>query len=221
MGTVHDFNAVFHFTEVAMDHLRNTRVLQVDHVIQWTDGCPSQYKSKGPFSDISCALSDFGCTFERNYFGSRHGKGPSDGESAVVKHHAATAVKAGSTIIANAKDLFDYCYASTLNKQPADDCKHFLRSFFWVSTGDIQRDRNRPVRTLKGTRSFHSVKCVAQNIITTRHLSCFCVTCQSCLGECLNTSSTGAWERHTLQTAAAPRQPAAPNRAPRQPAAPN
>ncbi|XP_041372135.1 uncharacterized protein LOC121385498 [Gigantopelta aegis] len=121
----HDFNAVFHFTKVAIDHLRNTRGLELDHIIQWTDGCASQYKSKGPFSDISCALADFGCTFEQNYFGSRHGKGPSDGESAVVKHHAATAVKAGSHLITNANDLFNYCFASSLNKQPEGGCKHF------------------------------------------------------------------------------------------------
>ena len=36
-----------------------------------------------PFADIFCALSDF--AFKRNFFGSHHSKGPSDGESAVVK----------------------------------------------------------------------------------------------------------------------------------------
>lgn len=44
------------------------------------------------FADISCALSDFGCTFERNFFGSHHGKGPSDGESAVINSGASRAV---------------------------------------------------------------------------------------------------------------------------------
>ena len=33
---------------------------------------------------------------ERHFFGSRHGKGPSDGENAVVKSHATRAVKASS-----------------------------------------------------------------------------------------------------------------------------
>ena len=216
----HDFNAVFHFTKVAIDHLRNIRGLQLDHIIQWTDGCASQYKSKSPFSDISCAVADFGCTLERNYFGSRHGKGPSDSESAVVKHHAATAVKAGSSIVSNAKDLLDYCFTSSLNKQPEDNCKHFMISFFWAPSSDIQRDWNRPVKTLKGTRSLHCVKCVERNVITTCHLSCFCNPCRSGLGDCINTSTVGPWERQTLQTATsirAPRQPAAPIRAPRQP----
>lgn len=86
----HDYHAVHHFTTLAIQHLRNVRGLTIDHVIQWTDGCAAQYKSKGPFADIACALEDYGCTFERNYFGSRHGKGPSDGESAVVKSKAST-----------------------------------------------------------------------------------------------------------------------------------
>ncbi|XP_070203171.1 uncharacterized protein [Littorina saxatilis] len=104
----HDHHAVHHFTTAAVEHLKSARSLDVDHIVQWTDGCGSQYKSKGPFADISHALDDHGSTFERNFFGSRHGKGPSDGESAVVKHNAATAIKGGAAIVTDAKDLFDY-----------------------------------------------------------------------------------------------------------------
>ena len=55
---VHDHNAVFHFTKLAMEHLQLTRGSSLETIIQWTDGCSSQYKSKGPFSDVSCALGD-------------------------------------------------------------------------------------------------------------------------------------------------------------------
>ena len=75
----HDHHAVQAFVGMAVDHLKNERGLCIDHIIQWTDGCGAQYKSKGPFVDISCALQDLHCTLERNFFGSRHGKGPSDG----------------------------------------------------------------------------------------------------------------------------------------------
>lgn len=183
----HDFDAVHKFTEVAIDHLRNTRDIRVENIVQWTDGCASQYKSKGPFADISCALEDFGCTFEGNFFGSRHGKGPSDGESAVVKHHAATAIKTGAAFINDAKDLFDHCIRSTLNKQPSEGCcLHFRRSFFWISSDDIKRNRGRAVHTLKGTRALHSVKCVEQHSVLTRQLSCFCAACSSGVGDCQN-----------------------------------
>ena len=209
----HDHHAVFQFTREALRHLTDVHQLPVEHVIQWTDGCSAQYKSKGPFSDILCALTDFGCTLERNFFGSRHGKGPSDGESAVVKHHATTAIKAGAATICDAKDLFDYCKRSKLHKQPeaqAQACKtHFFRSFFWVKSTDIVRQRNRPVKTLKGTRSLHGVKCVEQNVILTRNLSCFCNSCRSGVGHCENTNISGNWHGEELIPVGPQRQPPA------------
>lgn len=198
----HDFDAVHKFTEVAINHLRNKRNITLENIVQWTDGCASQYKSKGPFADVSCAMDDFGCTFERNFFGSRHGKGPSDGESAVIKHHAATAIKTGAAFVNDAKELFDYCYGSKLNKQPSDeDCTHFRRSFFYIHSGDIIRNRERSVQTLKGTRALHSVKCVEQHIVLTRQLSCFCAACSSGVGSCRNANVVGAWKREMLKPA--------------------
>ena len=59
---VHDHDAVFRVTKLAMEHLQLARgrgSLSLETTIQWTDGCFSQYKSKGPLSDIFCALGDF------------------------------------------------------------------------------------------------------------------------------------------------------------------
>ena len=103
----HDHNAVHKFIAVN-DSVIRKRNPNVEKYIQWSDGCASQYKSKGPFIDISCSVDDYGIPIERNFFGSRHGKGPSDGESAVIKREARNAVKAGRVIIANAKDLYSY-----------------------------------------------------------------------------------------------------------------
>lgn len=150
-------------------------------------------------------MKDFGCTFERNFFGSRHGKGPSDGESTVVKHHAATAIKTGAAFINDAKDLFDHCVRSTLNKQPSVGCcLHFHRTFFWISSDDIKRNRGRAVQTLKGTRALHSVKCVEQHSALTRQLSCFCTACSSGVGDCQNADVVEAWKRQNLNPAADP-----------------
>ena len=71
----HDFHAVNTFTAKALGHLRDQRGLTVERVVQWTDGCASQYKSYGPFSDISHSGTVHGATMYRNFFGSRHGKG--------------------------------------------------------------------------------------------------------------------------------------------------
>ena len=161
----HDHHAVHHFTVMALTHLRNQRGLTVSHVIQWTDGCAAQYKSRGPFADIACSLEDMDATLERNFYGSRHGKGASDGESAVVKHHAATAVSTRRAVITSASELFSYCENSPLNKQPpVEGCAHHLRTSFWVGDDDTKRDRpEREAQTVKGTRSFHSVKCVERD----------------------------------------------------------
>ena len=89
----HDHHAVQTFVSVAISHLKNTRGLSPSQIVQWSDGCAVQYKSKGPFVDIAASHLDHGITIQRSYFGARHGKGPYDGEAAVVKQHATTAVK--------------------------------------------------------------------------------------------------------------------------------
>ena len=196
----HDHHAVHAFTLRAVEHLRDARNISLEHIVQWTDGCSSQYKSKGPFADISRALQDYGCTFERNFFGSRHGKGPADGESAVVKSSAMRAIKSGQ-VVTDAEGLFQFCQSSGLNKQPNEaGCQHFLRSFFFVSHSDIHRDRHRPVQTLKGTRSLHAVKCVSENVLMTRTLSCSCGACLGGIGVCLQQTAgkVEPWQERTL-----------------------
>ncbi|KAJ8042545.1 hypothetical protein HOLleu_13627 [Holothuria leucospilota] len=102
------------------------------HEFQFSDGCGTQYKSKGPISDISYALADFGLSYHHNYSGTRHGKGASDGESAVIKSSASTAVKAGRAVIRNAKELFQYAKENLTKEPSVDQCKHHLRTVFFV-----------------------------------------------------------------------------------------
>ena len=81
----HDGHAVQHFVNQTMPHLRNNRGVTVNKVIEFTDGCGSQYKSKLPFSDISFSGEDMAVKRERHHSGSCHGKGPSDGVSAKLR----------------------------------------------------------------------------------------------------------------------------------------
>ena len=76
---LHDYHAVHHFEKEIVEHMKS-RNINVVKQVQFTDGCGYQYKSKGPFTDISNAEVELGHTVQRNFFGSRHGKGPSDGE---------------------------------------------------------------------------------------------------------------------------------------------
>jgi hypothetical protein len=196
---LHDHHAVRAFTNEAIRHLQEVRHLQLGHIIQFTDGCSAQYKSKGPFLDISNGCRDFGCLFERNFFGSRHGKGPSDGESAVVKSSATRAIKAGTAVISSSEELFAYCVGSSLNKQPeGPGCNHSLRSFFYVT--DINRIAD-SVATLAGTRSLHAVKSVAPNVLLTRTLSCACQPCRAGQEHCEHMQIAGPWTRKVLKSA--------------------
>ena len=156
----HDHHAVHTFFTLAMNHLRVERHLDPTLVLQWTHGAASQYKSKGPFADIAASDVDFSMRVERCFFGSRHGKGPCDGESAVVKHHAATAVKAKQAIISTAKDFFEYGANGPLTKNPdPNKCSHFVRKFIWVPADMIERNRpTRMMKTVKGTKEFPSHK---------------------------------------------------------------
>lgn len=118
---VHDFNAVQQFTSFAVEHIKK-KVPNINRIIRFSDGAACQYKSRGPFLDISYGKEDHQLGFQHEYFGSRHGKGPSDRESGVVKRLATDAVMSGTEIIANAKDFFNFIErTATLPKEQEDD----------------------------------------------------------------------------------------------------
>ena len=185
---VHDHHSVHHFTMLANHHLKHTRALTITQQIQWSDGAASQYKSKGPFCDVSHALDDYAFPLERCFFGSRHGKGPSDGESAVVKRMASSAVANNQVVLKTAEDLATYCKENLTRDHLGDgSCCHSRRTIFVVHKEAIQRHRTeREVKTLEGTRAVHSIKCVKSQVVATRNLSCFCGACVSGSGDCAN-----------------------------------
>ena len=70
----HDHFAVKEFEEGVTFFLETERGLAIETKTQYTDGCASQYKSVNAFKDIASDTKNV----TRNFFGSRHGKGPSD-----------------------------------------------------------------------------------------------------------------------------------------------
>ena len=79
----HDAGCVLTFINQLIEHLK-VQLGSVDKLIIWSDGCSSQYKSKQPFANMA-ELFKQDVKKEWHYFGSRHGKNQSDGESGVVK----------------------------------------------------------------------------------------------------------------------------------------
>ncbi|WAR11448.1 LOW QUALITY PROTEIN: hypothetical protein MAR_025628, partial [Mya arenaria] len=173
----HDAHAVHKFVTLANEHL-GTRLASengIERQIQFTDGCAAQYKSHLPFCDISHSVNDYGFVVERHFYGSRHGKGPSDGAGAVVKSSARRTVNGGNAVINTAKELFEH---GKKNLTIEGDHLHSKRTFFYVSTEEINRDRpQRNAKTLPGTRALHCVKGIGPFRLETRTLSCFCRGC--------------------------------------------
>ncbi len=95
----HDYHAVREFMSGSVSHLKG-RIPDLNTVISFSDQYAAQYKRRGPFLDIANAEEEYGLYVQHHYFGSRHGKGPSDGETAVVKRMASSAIKSKKCIFA-------------------------------------------------------------------------------------------------------------------------
>ena len=95
---------------------------------------PTLQELKSLLIDISAAASQYDCShYVRHYFGSHHGKGPADGESAVIKEACRRGIKS------DCDDMHDFLESSNFNLQPTqDNHRHYRRSFFKID--DIKRD---------------------------------------------------------------------------------
>ena len=195
--TTHDYHAVNHFVTVAYEHLRTARNFDIVKSLRFSDGCAAQYKSRGPIADIAHSHQDNGFQTQHNYFGSRHGKGPSDGESAVVKSMASTAVKSTTTIIATAWDMYIFLHEHAT--KDGGCTTHFRRSVFFVPGVEVARNRPREIKTITGTRKLHSVESTCDvNKIRSESLSCFCKPCLDAAGPCENQDYVEPWEEIKL-----------------------
>ncbi|XP_064597452.1 uncharacterized protein LOC135463917 [Liolophura sinensis] len=186
----HDAHIVNTISSQTLQILKDDCV-SVTKMVQFTDGCGSQYKSKVPFLDLSYSKEDFGVKFERHFFGSGHGKGPADGCSGVIKSAVTRAVKTGQAVVRGAEEFFSHC-----SQHLARDTEDFKRPFHFLQKKDIIRDRpdRTAAMTVKGTRQIHCVQPVKPKTIRTRGLSCACLCCQTGSGECLRITVVGPWE---------------------------
>ena len=199
----HDYNAVHLFQTIAYGFICNNRGVRINRIIEFSDGCASQFKSRGPFADISNSIQDFRVPIERHFFGSRHGKNDSDGVSGVIKSAVRRAVTTNRCTVSSAEEMFQFCNDKLTMPDVRDGkCQHVRHTFFFIPTIDIRRVR--PGHFLKsavpGTRKFHVVKPDAPSTIFSRDLSCFC---ESCDGQsespCLHKSHVSGWKHQILK----------------------
>lgn len=181
----HNADAVLKFQTITYKYLRETLGLSISHIVEFTDGCVAQYKSKVPFYRISRSEQTFGCTPQRCYFGSHHGKGPADAVNGTVKSVLSEAVRCREALVydsASAKELLTRKMSKPI---VADECQH--KNMTFITVGGIRRHANHSLHTVKGTCSLHCVASVSPTVISTRNLACFCVNCcAEQLESCLN-----------------------------------
>lgn len=193
----HDSHAVYTFVGKANDHLKSKNI-EVERQIHYSDGAPSQFKSKTPFADVRKSSDDYGFPVEKHFFGTRHGKGPCDGEFGVVKRSVSSAVMSRNVIVRNATEFYEYAreFLSKPKDEPSDVCCHTQRSFFFVDEHDINRKRpdRINVKAIPNTRQKHAVKPSEKDSLSTRLPSCFCKSCVEGSGECENAHHVDKWE---------------------------
>ncbi|KAJ8050271.1 hypothetical protein HOLleu_03406 [Holothuria leucospilota] len=197
----HCYHGVQHFNKNAIEHLEG-KGIQIAKLIHFTDGAPTQYKSKVNFADVSMSLDDFGFPTEKHFFGSRHGKGPCDREIGVLKKQANLAVNARQVEIANAHDLYSFGQANLTRPKIQNEHCHEKRSFFFVKKGEIDRDRpdRTDVKPLKGTLQLHCVTGTGDPYkVYSRERSCFCPPCITGVNECQHEDLVGKWKLSDLQ----------------------
>ena len=76
------------FQKKTIEFLKSKKVPIVE-ILEWTDNAPTQYKSKNCFQRMSLMQKPI----THNFFGKKHGKGPSDRAGACFKTYVSKIVK--------------------------------------------------------------------------------------------------------------------------------
>ena len=183
----HDAHMVHLMTQDCMSILQNKHPeINWNKFILWSDGCASQYKGNHSFY----YLGKYSVYVERNYFASKHGKGPSDAETGLISMKLQSAIKSREAVLRDAKSMYEF-----LLKNHSDD----THLFKLVNVADLTPIMNEfkqvSVQTLSGqcTRSLHQIKrSTKKNYLLQRRFSCLCSLCgNDDYNNCLNKQYTG------------------------------
>ena len=178
----HDHFAAAVFRATTVNYIINSRKFQIKHHVGWSDGCARQYKSCEAFLDYSLYPKNFLHDYEHHFFGSRHAKGPSDAEGAVVKTWVDREIAHKGCLIQSAEDFVNVCQNMPSPKCKANKKFKPQRAVILVKKTEIDSARRKArqlAKTVKGTQRIHSVKTTNQvGVIEIRERSCFCILCK-------------------------------------------
>ena len=186
------------FQKKTIEFLKSKKV-PILEILEWTDNAPCQYKSRNCFQRIS--LMKYPIT--RNFFGEKHGKGPSDRAGACFKTYVSKIVKSKKATFPTIEDLASYCtdnYERQVEwpgncegeKSPKTDKIHNLRKIIY--SPNIDSKGIDKLVTVDGTRKIHSVRNTGtKGVLEKRMFTCCCEKCMFGVGECAFPDYSDEW----------------------------
>ena len=187
------------FQKKTIEFLKSKKV-PILEILEWTDNAPSQYKSRNCFQRMS--LMKYPIT--RNFFGEKHGKGPSDRAGACFKTYVSKIVKSKKATFPTIEDLASYCtdnYERQVEcpgncegeKSPKTDKIHNLRKIIY--SPNIDSKGIDKLVTVEGTRKIHSVRNTGtKGVLEKRMFTCCCEKCMFGVGECAFPDYSEEWK---------------------------
>ena len=164
----------------------------MEYVIQFSDNCSSQYKSRRPFAEI--ARSSLNIT--RVYFGERHGKSQCDGFFGRLKKFVSTQIKTRNAEISTPERFFRLCKEKYEKIPKNGECLHYRVVFQYLKPSQMRRHHDCDLeRAIEGTRQLYSVKNTPDPLkLKIRNVPCICPPCIKDNGEkCFNYHHVDDW----------------------------
>lgn len=152
--------------------------IKIENMVEFTDGCSCQYKSRNCMGDISTACGTLNYSkISRNFYETSHAKGPQDAAGGFLKKQADLAVLRGKCEIQSAKDFFQF--ANTNLTEPKSGI-YKRRIFRYI--GNINRDeRANEYKPVRDNRKIHHISSlsISPKRLSVANLSCY--ECNKCL----------------------------------------
>ena len=101
--------------------------IPLDMILQFSDNCSSQYKSRCPFAELAHSVSNI----IRVYFSEKHGKSQCDGFFGRLKAWMSHRIKSRNIVINTAHDFYRYCKKEYETPPPEESgqCQHYCVKF--------------------------------------------------------------------------------------------
>lgn len=137
----HDYFAAAVFRRTTVNHMLQDKNIKIKQHIGWSDGCSSQYKCSRSFFEYSLYPQVFSHRYEHHFFGSRHAKGPSDAEGAVIKTWVDRQIAHGA-LVQSAEDFVKICHMMPPPKWNPQKKFKGKRAVILVEQAEIDQYRN-------------------------------------------------------------------------------